>query len=234
MRLPRSGPRLPRVSNSNFVLRQIHARARLSIATIVAIAVGLLIPHALIDQAVTRALIAWNLGTGLYIALIVTMIVRASPEKLIRRAQIEDEGQHVVLGLVVVAVIASLAAIASELTVAKDTRGAVKSMHIGLAAMTVLFSWAFVHVIFALHYARAYYSSIGRKNRPGLEFPGTDEPDYWDFIYFSAIIGTSAQTADVSLVSRAMRRLCLIHCVLAFFFNTVVLALTINIAASIL
>ena len=212
----------------------MHARPRLLASVASAFVVVFLFPRGLIDQSITRALIAWNVGTCLYIALATIMMARSTHETLLRRAQLEDEGQRVVLGLVVVAVVASLVAIAGELAVAKDIHGATRSMHVGLAALTVLSSWAFVHLIFALHYAHDFYGAIARKQAPGLQFPGKDEPDYWDFIYFSAIIGTSAQTADVSLVSSAMRRLGTLHCVLSFFFNTIVLALTINIAASVL
>ena len=95
-------------------------------------------------------------------------------------------------------------------------------------------SWAFTQVMFALHYAHDYYSAQVRGQDAGLQFPGTDKPDYGDFLYFACIIGTSAQTADVSFSSSAMRRTGLLHCVLAFFFNTTLVALTINIASGLL
>ena len=98
---------------------------------------------------------------------------------------------------------------------------------------TILGSFAFIHVTFALHYAHEYV--LGRRRKTpegcGLIFPGTDKPDYLDFLYFSFVIGVAGQTADVSISSQPMRRVALIHCVLSFLFNTTVLALTINIAA---
>jgi len=216
----------------NAVLRQLTARPRLLIAAAFALVVALLLPTDMVSQYVTRALVAWNAGTCLYILLAAIMMARSSRDTLQRRAQLEDEGQRVVLTLVVVAVIASLAAIAGELVVAKDVRSSVKSLHMALAALTVLSSWAFMHLIFALHYAHDFYAALARKHPPGLAFPGTEKPDYGDFFYFAAIIGTSGQTADVSLVTSSMRRLGSVHCILSFFFNTIVLALTINIAAS--
>jgi uncharacterized membrane protein len=216
------------------LLRQFRARPRLLAATVCGLAAAWLIPGAFADQPVTRALVAWNVGTCLYIALAAVMMARSTHDSMQRRARLEDEGQRVVLALVVVAVIASLAAIAGELVLAKDLRGGAKSWHVALAAVTVISSWAFVHLIFALHYAHDYYAAVARKRPPGLAFPGTDRPDYWDFFYFAAVIGTSAQTADVSLITSAMRRMGSVHCVLSFFFNTIVLALTINIAASVL
>jgi len=219
---------------SNPILRQIRARPRLLISTGCAILTFLLVPADVAAPGVTRALLGWNAGTCLFIALAAVMMARSGRDGIQRRAQLEDEGQHVVLGLVVVAVIASLAAIASELLVVKDVHGGMKSAHVALAALTVLSSWAFMHLIFALHYAHDFYAAIAQKRKPGLQFPGDDKPDYGDFFYFAAIIGTSAQTADVALVTTRMRRLGLVHCIVSFFFNTIVLALTINIAASIL
>jgi uncharacterized membrane protein len=215
-----------------WILRQIRMRPRLLTSAAVGILVLMLVSPAFIDQPVTRALLAWNGGTVLYIVLITAMMVRSSRERMQLRAQREDEGQYVVLGLVVLAVVASLAAIAGELAVAKDLHGGAKTAHVTLAAVTVLSSWAFMHLTFALHYAHVFYSAVARGDEPGLEFPGKDEPGYGDFFYFAAIIGTSGQTADVSFTTSALRRLGSAHCIIAFFFNTAVLALAINIAAS--
>jgi uncharacterized membrane protein len=219
---------------NNPILRQVRARPRLLTSLAVGILVGLLLPRDLLDQAVSRALIAWNTGTTLYIILVSLMMTRSSREGLQRRAEREDEGRYVVLGLVIVAVIASLAAIAGELVVAKDLHGSVKSMHVALAALTVVSSWAFMHMIFAVHYAHDFYVAVARGRKPGLAFPGEGKPGYGDFFYFAAVIGTSAQTADVEFTTSAMRRLGAAHCILSFFFNTAVLALAINIAASVL
>ena len=145
------------------------------------------------------------------------------------RAQLQDDGQLVILGLVVLATIASLAAIAGELVVVKDMHGLIKSAHIALAGVTVLTSWAFIQVMFALHYAHDYYAAACHGKPAGLEFPKDDCPDYGDFFYFAAVIGTSGQTADVSFVSKPMRRIGALHCILAYLFNTTVLALLINI-----
>lgn len=159
------------------------------------------------------------------------MIFFSTHEKMKVRARLEDEGKFVILFLVVTAAVVSLAAIILELTVVRDMHGVIKYQHIALAAFTIIVSWAFTHTMFALHYAHDYYQRILKETSGGLDFPGKDLPDYSDFLYFAYIIGTSGQTADVSLSSRATRRIGTIHCVLAFFFNTTVLALTINIAS---
>ena len=212
----------------------MQARPRLFIATAWAVAVGMLLPSTLGVHPVTRLLIAWNAGTVLYVALAATMMLRSSSQKMRYRAQLQDDGQLAILMLACLAAIASLAAIAVELALSKDSHGLLKVAHIALAGCTVLSSWAFIQMMFALHYAHDYYAAICRGRTPGLRFPDDDNPDYGDFFYFSAIIGTSGQTADVAFSSKPMRRIGSLHCILAYLFNTTVLALLINMAASLL
>jgi len=213
-------------------LRLLVARPRLFIAAAIGMAVGLLLPSGIEAHLVTRLLIAWNAGTCLYVVLAAVMMSRSSQQHMRYRAQLQDEGQRVILMLVVVAGVASLAAIAGELAVVKDMHGLAKAAHIALAGLTVMSSWAFIQVMFALHYAHDYYAARGQGQKAGIEFPEDEEPDYGDFFYFSAVIGTSGQTADVSFVSKPMRRIGSVHCILAYLFNTTVLALLINIGAS--
>ena len=208
------------------------ARPRLFIATAIAIAVGFLLPSAAEAHLVTRLLIAWNTGACLYVLLAATMMSRSSQQRMRYRAQLQDEGQTVILVLVVVSAIASLAAIGGELAVVKDMHGVEKVAHIALAGLTVVSSWAFIQVMFALHYAHDYYAAACHGKKAGIQFPDDEPPDYGDFFYFSAVIGTSGQTADVSFVSKPMRRIGSVHCILAYLFNTTVLALLINIGAS--
>ena len=131
---------------------------------------------------------------------------RSSQHHMRHRAQLQDDGQLVILALVAVATIASLAAIGGELVVVKDMHGLIKSAHIALAGGTVLTSWAFIQVMFTLHYARDYYAAACHGKPAGLEFPKDESPDYGDFFYFAAVIGTSGQTADVSFVSKPGER----------------------------
>jgi uncharacterized membrane protein len=212
--------------------RQLKARPRLFISALIALLVYLSVPNSLALHEVTRLIVAWNAGVCLYLALCGIMIYGSSHEDIRSRACLQDDGQFVILSLVVLSAVASLAAIIGELSVVKDMHGALKAEHIGLAAFTIASSWAFTHMMFAMHYAHDYYSASNQGRSPGLSFPDEPRPDYLDFLYFACVIGTSGQTADVSFVSKSMRRIGLIHCVLAFFFNTTLLALTINIAAS--
>jgi len=213
-------------------LRVLRARPRLYVATLFAMAVGWFLPDSVASHGVTRWLIAWNVGTCLYVALAAVMMTRSTEHRMHQRAKLQDDGQWVILTLVFISGIAGLAAIAGELAVVKDMHGVIRSLHIALAGLTVLSSWAFIQVMFALHYAHDYYAAACHGRAPGLQFPDDGEPDYGDFFYFSAVIGTSGQTADVSFVSKPMRRIGSLHCILAYLFNTTVLALLINIGAS--
>jgi len=212
-------------------IRFVMARPRLFICALVGVATVVLMPDSLARHQVTRMIIGWNVGACLYLLLAARMMFWSSHERMRTRALQQDEGRIMVLALVVAAVLVSLGAIVAELAVTKDMHGTLRYTHIALAALTIPSSWAFTQVMFALHYAHDYYIAEARGNQGGLAFPGGHAPDYGDFLYFACVIGTSGQTADVSFTSRTMRRTGLVHCVLAFFFNTTLLALTINIAS---
>lgn len=217
-----------------FLVRHFRLRPRLFLSGLVGMAVVLLLTGWPGMQAVTRLVIGWNSFACLYLLLTVHMVLRSDHEQMRTRARQQDEGRKTILALVVLAALATLGAILAELSVVKDLHGAQRYTHIGLAALTIVTSWFFTQVMFALHYAHDFYSAQARGRDAGLQFPGTEKPDYGDFLYFACIIGTSAQTADVSFTSSAMRRTGLLHCVLAFFFNTTLVALTINIASGFL
>ncbi|WP_211222860.1 DUF1345 domain-containing protein [Paludibacterium yongneupense] len=218
-------------SRRSVVLRGIRHRPRLLASTLIGIVAAFFLPPSLASHEITRIIIAWNIGTCLYLVLAARMMFWSSHDTMRWRARRQDEGRIVVLTFVVLAALAIIGAIVTELAVAKDMHGVLRSAHIGLAALTLASSWCFTHVMFALHYAHDYYAALGREKVAGLAFPGEEQPDYGDFLYFACIIGTSGQTADVSFTSRQMRRTGLVHCVLAFVFNTTLLALTINIAS---
>jgi uncharacterized membrane protein len=212
-------------------LRHIHARPRLWSSLAFGIAVGVLLPGSLVEAGLTRALIGWNAGALLYLLLVFTMMHGATAETIRSHAQREDEGRYTILFMASVTMVVVLLAIAVQLSYAKESTGSAKFAHVGLAALTVFTAWLFVQTIFALHYAHEYQLQHSAKS-PSLVFPGSETPDYYDFLYVSCIIGTSGQTADVAFASRRMRRVGLLHCVLAFVFNTTLLAFTINVAAS--
>jgi uncharacterized membrane protein len=216
------------------LLRHIRARPRLIFAIVAGLLIYGALPRAPQLLGATRFLLSWNAAVFLYLALAGLMMGRSTPVVMRRRAVQQDEGRRMALLLVVVSLVASLLAIVAELAMVRNLAPAVRDGHILLTGVTIVMSWLFTHLMFALHYAHDYYLSESRGQPCGLDFPGESQPDYGDFLYFAFVIGTSAQTADVTLTSRAMRRTGMLHCVLAFFFNTAVLALTINIAAGLL
>lgn len=215
-------------------IRFIAARPRLFGSILIGVLVIVFLPRSVALHAVTRAIIGWNVGAWLYLLLAARMMFWASHEKMRTRATEQDDGKYAVLGMVIIAAIVSIGAIVAELAVVKDMHGMQRYTHIALAVLTILSSWAFTQVMFALHYAHDFYVAKARGNPGGLEFPNAPTPDYGDFLYFACVIGTSGQTADVSFTSRSMRRTGLVHCVLAFFFNTTLVALTINIASGLI
>ncbi|POA99492.1 DUF1345 domain-containing protein [Chromobacterium sinusclupearum] len=222
------------IARRSLFVRLVLARPRLSWSALFGMLVILILPYVVEMHDVTRYIVGWNAGAWLYLALAGGMMFGPRRQSVRHWARLEDEGQWLVLLLVCLAAAASLSAIVMELAVVKDMHGWQRATHIGLAVLTLLSSWAFTHVMFALHYARAFYAEEARGGSGGLEFPGTDQPDYSDFLYFAFIIGTSGQTADVSFTSSCQRRTGTVHCVLAFFFNATVLALMINIAAGLI
>jgi len=166
------------------------------------------------------------------------MMNAAAPNKMRQGAQRQDESRLAILTLVVAAACASLIAIGFML---KHTQGLpiiALTLHVTLAVITVVCSWLLTHTMFTLHYAHLYYQGNGLAStageKGGLEFPGEKQPDYWDFLYFSFVIGMTSQVSDVQVVSRPMRRLVLVHGMLSFAFNTVILALSVNIIAGLL
>jgi len=215
------------------IIHHIKARPRLMIATIIGIVLWFFLPDHL--RQATRFLIAWDTATIIYLFSVAWMMMHSDHEKIKFRAAAQDEGRVVFLALTTLTAIASLAAIVAELSTAKEAVGYTKGAHIALAGLTVFLSWTFLQTMYALHYAHEFYTE--RKGQPaqGLEFPGNlHKPDYWDFIYYSFVIGTAAATADINIISGTMRKISTVHCMVAFFFNTTILALTINIGAGLL
>ena len=214
-----------------FWLRLLLSRPRLISCIAIGLATAVLLPSEISHQAVTRAIVGWNVGAILYLVLAMKMMFWSTHERMRTRAVQHDEGRTVVLLLVITAALMCIGAIVAELAVVKDLQGQARYAHIALAGLTIASSWAFTQTMFALHYAHDYYLCTNHGEPGGLEFPGGHPPDYGDFLYFASVIGTSGQTADVSFSSRKMRRTGTVHCILAFFFNTTLVALTINIAS---
>ncbi|MCG2585723.1 DUF1345 domain-containing protein [Massilia sp. TS11] len=205
-------------------------RPHLSMAIGIGALVAVFAPAEL--QAVRRALVAWDAAVWFYLLSMVSVVLRTDPERVRATAVAQDEAAGLVLVSLTAAAVASLTAIVSELTGAAGHGGAAHA-HYLFAALTVSGSWFLLGVVFAFHYAHLYYRP--RPGPPPLRFPDTElAPDYWDFLYFSFTVLVAAQTADVGVASRALRRVVMVQSILSFFFNLSILGLSVNIAASLL
>ena len=210
-------------------IRIVLARPRLFISALVGLAVVALCPWDW--RTATRMLVGWDIGVALYLVLALRLMAVADIAHIRQRARLQDEGQFAILGLTAAAALASLGAIVAFLGMssAGDNR---QPPQLLLGVVTILLSWTFTHIIFALHYAHEFYDQNGGKGG-GLQFPGDlHEPDYWDFVYFSFVIGMTSQVSDVAITCAPIRHTVSAHGIISFVFNVALLALTVNIAAS--
>lgn len=212
------------------LVRIVRARPRLFMCGAVGAVVPALAAFFTSWKPATRLLAGWDIGVVLYLVLVVQMMWRSNVHRIRRRAAQQDEGQFTILALTVAAALASLAAIFAHLGGSPAAARGRQPIDLALPGLTILLSWAFIHTIFALHYAHEFYDETASG---GLAFPGDNqEPDYWDFVYFSFVIGMTSQVSDVSVTSRQIRRTVAAHGITSFVFNAALLALTVNLAAS--
>ena len=217
--------------------RSIDARHRMLVSLGVAAVVTLCTLGRLSREV--QLITIWNSFAVTTLVLAWLQIITSDAFTAVRTARIQDTSRIAIFSVVVIGALASLAAVVSVLATAKAFHGRILLTHLLLAVGTVLCSWTLLHTIFALHYAHLYYQrgdEVDRDDEPGdgLEFPNTKRPDFLDFTYFSFVIGMTFQVSDVQITAPAIRRLALVHGLLSFMFNTVILALAINLASGLL
>jgi uncharacterized membrane protein len=211
--------------------RVVIAHPRLFLSILVGIVVAAVLPLCFPGiRGSTRFLIAWDIAIILYLALAYWMIAHASTEQTHRQSFLQDEGGVAILLGTIVAAMASVGAVFRWLETA--TRAETFAVD-GLVFLivTILLSWAFIHTMFALHYAHEYYATNGGKGG-GLIFPHCPRPDFWDFVYVAFSIGTSFEVSDVAITSKRIRRTVTVQGVVAFFFNVLLIALTVGLAGN--
>jgi uncharacterized membrane protein len=218
----------PRPRRPPLPIRIVRARPRLFFALGVGLVVTVATARATDWRLATRVLTGWDLAVALYLALAFHLMARSDVHRIRRHAAMQDEGQLTILTCTVAAALASLGAIFAEL--GTSAAGAARPpSHVILTTLTIFLSWAFIHTIFALHYAHEFYDDTAGR---GMAFPGGEpNPDYWDFVYFSFVIGMTSQVSDVAITSKLIRRTATVHGVVSFLFNTALLAITVNLAA---
>jgi len=219
------------VGDMRLLQRLIRSRPHLTLGIILGVLVAGLWPEP--TSWMRRALIGWNAGVWAYLVSMMWLMARADHGRVTEIAGRQDESAGLVLSTMLAGTGFSLYAIVSELTRMDHVAADRIAMHYAFTALTVIGSWLLVGVLFCFHYAHLYYRA--GNSEPPLRFPQDDfEPDYWDFLYFSFTIAVALQTSDVAVASRTMRKLVLGQSVLAFFFNLLILGLSVNIAASLI
>jgi uncharacterized membrane protein len=215
------------------IAQSIAIRPKVYCAVLAAAVVLFLLPREL--AASVRTALAGDVGALVYLALSLQIMRACRGKEMKRRAARQDDSAIVILVLILIATALGFSSIFGVLSDARQLTGMAKGLEILLALITILLSWLVTQVVFTFHYAHEFYrpNSAGTP-AGGLVFPEEEHPDYWDFFYFATSIGAASQTSDVSIGARALRRLVILHAVISFFFNTMVLALAINIGASLI
>lgn len=210
------------------------ARPRLLGAALIGAVVGFALDRFTTLPTITTVVLGWAALCVAFMVSVTAALVGHSPDDIRARADREDEGRGLILTLVLLAAGASIAAIAAELSVAKEVHGWWRAAHVTLAFGTVAVSWLMVQLVFALHYAHEYYDEnpdCDGHDMKGLVFPGEELPDYWDFVHFSVVIGVACATADIDITSKTLRHIATLHSLVSFAFNAMIVALTINLLA---
>jgi uncharacterized membrane protein len=208
---------------------------RLMTAILLGVVAYALIPHE--HAPVIRAILGWDFGVFVLIAWLMAMMALSTEDHMRRRAARQDLGRWAILLAITAGALFSMLALAYIQKTMKGAPGGEPVIYLVMIVATIILSWSLVHTVFTLHYAHGYYGPATDDDDAdglvgGLEFPSETKPDYWDFMYFSYVIGMTCQVSDVQVSGRQLRRLALVHGVVTFFFNTIILALTINIIAS--
>lgn len=219
-----SGRPVP-VARRSGLVESLRTRPRLTVAALVFGIMG----AALVSLGITPVpalLLAFDAGALVFLVSMWVLFNTATPQSMRHQARLQDAGRWGILWSAVALTAVVVVALGSELRAA--TGGGVAP--IVLAGGSIVLSWLFMNVMFALHYAHGFYGDYGVQHQ-GLDFPGKADPDYWDFAYFAIVIGMTFQVSDVQISSRALRRTALLHGVIAFFFNVFIIAVTVNIVA---
>ena len=212
------------------MLRPLVRHTRLFASIAVGIVVFLLLPDEW--NLLTRVLVAWNIWVATFLVLIWQLMAGLNAVQINDHYREEDEAAPVILVISILASILTVASIVAYLSTLDEVSGTVKSLHITLAATTVLLTWTLIPTMFTTHYADMYYSAEADA-RP-LKFPDNGKPLFWDFVYFSFTIAAACQTADVATSQGTIRKVVIAHSVLSFFFNLSILGFAINVTAGLI
>ncbi|GAB2941049.1 DUF1345 domain-containing protein [Hafnia psychrotolerans] len=217
------------------VKHYIHTRPRLLIAIAAGLGCYFLLPMLPVYLSqFERLMVSWNILAWLYLLMIWLLMMTAAPERIRTIARAQDESASQVLTLVSITCLVSMLVIFMELSTVKQLSGTAKSFHLILTVTTLVASWSLLPTAFSMHYAHLYYRR-GAEKQKALLFPDQiEQPEYWDFLYFSFTLAVACQTADVATGTTEVRRITLIQSILAFVFNLAILGLSVNVAAGLM
>jgi uncharacterized membrane protein len=166
---------------------------------------------------------AFDIAALVFLIAVASLFGQGEAARMRRAASDNDANRALLLAITFGVTAVILVAVHGELS------GTNSAATITLVIATLALAWLFSNMVYALHYAHLYYLREDGKDAGGLNFPDTDEPDYWDFLYFSYTLGMTFQTSDVTIGDRDIRRVATGQCLAAFVFNLGVLAFTINV-----
>ncbi|MDA8190867.1 MAG: DUF1345 domain-containing protein [Gammaproteobacteria bacterium] len=216
--------------------RAFGARRRLAASVLAGTAVFMTVASQHLTDI--RLLLGWDAACLTFLILAGIVMVFADAQETCRSTVDQDQSGFALLSMALLAACASVFAILFLLSYMKGASASEKVFYLALAVSAITGSWLVVHTLFAFHYAHSYYRGRavpdGVRDDGGLHFPGSALPHYMDFLYFSFVIGMTSQVSDVAITSHSVRRAALLHGVLSFAFNTLILALTINIVAGLM
>jgi uncharacterized membrane protein len=193
------------------------------LAFTVTFAIGLVLLIPLLDKG-RGTMAAFDIAAMVFL-VIVAPLLDARADQMRQHAKNNDANRALLLGLTGIVMAVILISVASEMLGGKSD-----ALGIALIVGTLALAWLFSNMVYALHYAHLFYTDdTTGKDSGGITVPDTDEPDYWDFVYFSFTLGMTFQTSDVEITSSYIRRTTIGHCLAAFVFNIGVLAFTINV-----
>ena len=218
----------------DFLWRVVRGRPRVFAGFLAMILAAPLLPASL--PMTTRGILAWDIGVLLFLVLAAFLFATSLPDDMPNHAEAQQEGEWTIFWITLGVVIVSFVAVSGEFAAIKSGPPEWRGLVIILVAVTLFLSWLVTHVTFAFRYAHEFYACDlgGPDVDRGLEFPGEREPDYLDFLYFSLVLGMTFQVSDVQITSRKFRRVAMLHGLLGFLFNTIIVAFTVNIAAGLM
>jgi uncharacterized membrane protein len=217
----------------------VSSRSQLLLAILAGVVASSVVPAStlrFLPGGKAHLVMSWDVGAAVFLVLWAITMIRTPIRDMPMRAKAQQDGEWTVFALTLAGIVASIVAIVIEFQNIAALKSPERNIHLALVIATLLVSWLTMQLVFALRYAHEFYSvSDGSGTMDGgLDFPREPEPDYFDFFYFGMVLGMTFQVSDVNITSRKIRRLATLHGFIGFVFNTVILALTVNIAAGLL